>query len=374
MYVTAFWAVLLLTSFRQKNKTKFLLGIFMVLAFFVYLSHALYFRQQDYNFKIFGPIYTFSSLSVYPFYYWYIKTLTIDTRVKLKNLLFLLPAFIFACAELIVYQIMEPAESLNFFHGFVHQRGLISPPSLLFKVQKNIYILSRIIFSVQIIVFLIAGHRLVVRYNKKIANFYSDLKSKSLNWVNLLLYSIILTSIASTVFNVLGRATFEDSVYLLLFPSLIFSILLFLIGFQGYMQNHNIVDLEKDLEVQNEVNMKDYAHNHLKDELIKLFVKDQLFKQNDLKITNVCKLLNTNRTYVSNLINKDFNCTFVEFVNNYRIEEAKKLLSDLSLKNYSLNYISELSGFGSLNTFIRIFKQKEGITPGRFRDQHIVQG
>ena len=374
MYVTAFWAVLLLASFRQKNKTKFLLGIFMVLAFFVYLSHALYFHQQNYNFKMFGPVYTFSSLSVYPFYYWYIRTLTIDIKIKLKNLLFLLPAFVFACAEYLVYQLMDASESLNFFHGFVHQKALISSPGLLFQVQKNIYIFSRIVFALQIIVFMVAGHRLVVRYNKKIANFYSDLQSRSLNWVKLLLYSIILTSIASSVFNVLGRAAFENSAYLLLFPSLIFSILLFLIGFQGFMQNHNIVDLEKDQEVQNEVNIKDYAHNHLKDKLIKLFVKEQLYKQSDLKITHVCKHLNTNRTYVSSLINKDFNCTFVEFVNSYRIEEAKKLLADLSLKNYSLNYISELSGFGSLNTFIRIFKQKEGITPGRFRGQTYYSG
>ena len=66
--------------------------------------------------------------------------------------------------------------------------------------------------------------------------------------------------------------------------------------------------------------------------------------------------LQTNRTYVSNLINQEFSCSFNEFVNEYRIIEAKKLIAEKDSKNYSLDYISEAAGFGSINTFIRVFK------------------
>jgi AraC-like DNA-binding protein len=73
------------------------------------------------------------------------------------------------------------------------------------------------------------------------------------------------------------------------------------------------------------------------------------------------------RTYISNLINNEFSCTFNEFTNQYRIKEAKRLLGEQSLNIYSLDHISEQCGFGSISTFIRTFKESEGITPGRYR-------
>ena len=103
-------------------------------------------------------------------------------------------------------------------------------------------------------------------------------------------------------------------------------------------------------------------------EIIPDCLKDKIYKNSDLKITQVSAKLQTNRTYVSNIINSDFSSSFSDFVNRYRIDEAKKMLTDDLLKNYSMNYISEAVGFGSLNTFIRVFKEKEGLTPGRFRD------
>jgi len=110
-------------------------------------------------------------------------------------------------------------------------------------------------------------------------------------------------------------------------------------------------------------------NERLKENLLDLFKSQQLYKKTDLKITQVAARLNTNRTYVSNIINNEFLCSFSEFVNQYRIIEAKKILKEGSSKNFSLEHISELVGFGSLHTFIRVFKESEGITPGRYRDK-----
>ncbi len=54
-------------------------------------------------------------------------------------------------------------------------------------------------------------------------------------------------------------------------------------------------------------------------------------------------------------------------MNKYRVENAKKLiLSDTSQK-YTLEHIAEKTGFGSIASFLRVFKKFEGITPGKFR-------
>ncbi|HKI88491.1 MAG TPA: helix-turn-helix domain-containing protein [Draconibacterium sp.] len=372
MYVTFFWAVVLLTTTSKNNRAKYFLGIFMVAAFFVYLSHAVFFNQNHSAYIFFDPVYTFASLSVYPLYYLYIKLLTIETEYKWRNLRLLIPAMLLSVISATIYLIMSPAEREMYLTEFLLREGNTGVYPLLLQLQKGVFILSRLVFTVQVILFLVLGRKLVIRYNKHVANFYSNLESKTIVWVNLLLYSFVITSVMSIVFNVLGRSVFLNSVSLLLIPSLIFSVLLFFIGLQGYMQNHTVVNLIEDAKQQPEKNLKEYNQNQLKEKLMELFVVEKIYRNSDLKITQISMKLQTNRTYVSQLINNEFNCSFSEFANEYRVIEAKKLLVDQTYKNYSLDYISETVGFGSLNTFMRVFKELEGITPGRFRDDNKV--
>lgn len=368
MYVTFFWAFVLLVSTKEKNRAKHFLGIFMVAAFLVYLSHAIFFNKTHSGYIFFDPIYTLSSLSVYPLYYWYIKLLTIETEYKWRNLRLLIPAMLLSVISATIYLIMSPAEREMYLTDFLLREGNIQTYPLLLRIQKGVFLFSRFVFAVQVILFLVMGRKLVIRYNKQVTNFYSNLESKTIVWVNLLLYSFVITSMMSIVFNILGRAMFLNSIFLLLIPSIIFSVLLFFIGLQGYMQNYTVVDLIKDEKQQPEKNLKEYNQSQLKTKLMELFAHEKIYRNSDLKITQVSMQLQTNRTYISQLINNEFNCSFSEFVNEYRVIEAKQLLADQSYKNYSLDYISESVGFGSLNTFIRVFKDSEGTTPGRFRD------
>ena len=373
MYVTFFWAIVLLFTTKTNNRAKHFLGIFMNAAFWVYLSHAVFFSQEHHIYLYFDSVYTFASLAVYPLYFSYIKLLTVETEIKLQNLRLLIPAALAALFSVVIYLLMSPAEREMYLSDFLLHKGDEKALSVLQQAQKGVFIVGRLIFFIQVVWFLILGRKLVKRYNKQIANFYSNLESKTIVWVNLLLYSFVFTSIMSITFNFLGRALFLDSLWLLSVPSIIFSVLLFFIGLQGYMQNHTVVDLIEDAKQQPEKNLKEYNQNQLKARLMKLFVNEEIYKNSDLKITQVSMKLHTNRTYISQLINNEFNCSFSEFVNEYRIIKAKKLLSDPSITNYSLDHISELVGFGSLNTFIRVFKESEGITPGRFRDMKKVE-
>jgi len=109
----------------------------------------------------------------------------------------------------------------------------------------------------------------------------------------------------------------------------------------------------------------------IKSQLLRLFEKEQAFKNPDLKITDIAIQLYTNRTYISTLINTEYSCSFSTFVNQYRVEEAKKVLLDNVNNNFSLEYIATLAGFGSLHSFIRVFKDVTGSTPGCFRELNL---
>jgi AraC-like DNA-binding protein len=266
---------------------------------------------------------------------------------------------------------MNENERMEYIQGFLLKSKTDFSFSTLMHFQKYNFIVSRVIFAIQVIFFLVYGHKLVRSYNKQIANFYSNLESRSILWVNFILYSLVITSVMSIVFNVIGRSFFMGSKTLLIIPSIIFSILLFIIGLQGYMQNHTVVDLELDDQKDGNIVPKNYNTERLNEKLLDLFIKEAIYKNQDLKITHLSEKLHTNRTYISKHINTQFSCTFSDFVNRYRIDEAKRLLSEESSQNYSLNYISEKSGFGSMGTFMRVFREFEGITPGQFRERNL---
>lgn len=368
MYVTAFWSVVLLTSSRKKNLPKHFLGLFMVVAFLVYFSHTLYFKQQLGAYLFFDPVYMFSSLSVYPMYYWYIKLLTAETRINYRNLWLLVPAFFFSAVTIVVYVFMNDAERNEYLHLFLLERVKLSELSQWPKIQAVVFICGRFVFSVQVVFILIFGRKLVIQYNNRIANFYSNLENKTIVWVKYLLYSFVATSLMSLTFNVIGRSVFIGYPVWLLLPSSVFSVLLFFIGFQGYMQNHTVRQLKEDEKQEPAVNLKARNLEQLQTRLLDLFENEKVYRDANLKITHISSRLNTNRTYVSKLINNEFEITFSEFVNRYRVQEAKDLLLNDSQQKFSLNYISETAGFGSLSSFIRMFKEITGKTPGQFRN------
>ena len=53
----------------------------------------------------------------------------------------------------------------------------------------------------------------------------------------------------------------------------------------------------------------------------------QIFLDTSLSLKKLSDLLETNQTYLSNVVNKYFGCNLKELVNGYRVEYAKELLS-----------------------------------------------
>jgi AraC-like DNA-binding protein len=282
----------------------------------------------------------------------------------------LFPGLFFAFTTWLLYLFMSEAEQLSYVRGFLLERNSITPETPLIKIQKLVFYAARLVFAIQVVFFLIYGRKLVLQYNERIANFYSNLENKTIVWVKFLLYSFVATSTMSIAFNLIGREIFLHSTVLLAIPSSIFSILLFFIGLLGYMQNHTVVDLKKDDVSHPAFDQKKLHTGQMKLKLIELFENEKVYYKPELKITDISQMLGTNRSYVSALINKEINCSFNEFVNKYRITEAKRIMEKDSTGNYSLNYLTESAGFGSVGTFIRVFKEMEGVTPGKYRESN----
>ena len=99
--------------------------------------------------------------------------------------------------------------------------------------------------------------------------------------------------------------------------------------------------------------------------LDRLFESEKIYRDANLDIVDVAKKLGSNRTYLSRSINLYHQKNFSDYVNYYRIEEAKEMLKAQNggkYSNYTNEYIAEKVGFGSPAQFYRAFKQIVGIT------------
>lgn len=103
------------------------------------------------------------------------------------------------------------------------------------------------------------------------------------------------------------------------------------------------------------------SYANLLPRVCQLMDEQQLFLQPDLKVSDVAAALSTNSRYVSECIKAEYNCSFIQFVNTYRVNYAKKLL--LQQPDIKIVALATASGFSVESTFFRAFRSVTGMTP-----------
>lgn len=102
-------------------------------------------------------------------------------------------------------------------------------------------------------------------------------------------------------------------------------------------------------------------------ELEKWVFDKELYKQSNLTIERLAKKLNTNRTYLSEAINSHYQMNYSTWINQVRIEAARKMLAANDYNHYSIEGIAQVVGYTSISSFNSSFKRITGLTPSQFR-------
>jgi len=369
-FVTFFWAITLWLGAKNAGAPKKILALFMTAAALLYACHAVYFSKDYKLYLIIDPIYTFTNLSVFPIFYLYIKSLTKGESITLKSLWILYPAAFFSIITTIFIIIIPKQELSNFIHSYLYKEGSSLGFPTLVKLQIILYSIERIFFGLLLFPCTYLSWKYIMEYETKIKEFYSTTENRSLAWTGKMLIVTVITATSSLILTILGKSFFVEDIALVIVPSLFFSVLLYTIGFLGANQAFSIKDYHEDLLADKAAkanNQNDSLKSKLYVEITTLLEREQIFRNSDLRITDISLALKTNRTYVSSIINSEFNSSFCDLVNHYRVNYSKKLL--LHPKSYILEYVSSESGFASVNSFLRAFKKQTGTTPGQFRKQ-----
>lgn len=99
----------------------------------------------------------------------------------------------------------------------------------------------------------------------------------------------------------------------------------------------------------------------------KAMSEKKLYKRSELSLDMLAAETGLNRYYISTALNRCAGKNFSGYVNDYRIKEAIRILSDPQNNNLTLDGIAYEAGFNDRYNFHRVFKKKTGLSPSDFR-------
>jgi AraC-like DNA-binding protein len=105
--------------------------------------------------------------------------------------------------------------------------------------------------------------------------------------------------------------------------------------------------------------------------LLRVMETEKLFTNSDLKLQDLAQKLEIPAHHLSQIINEKLGQNFFDFLNQYRVQEAKKYLTDPEKQPYTILSIALEVGFNNKASFNTAFKKHTGMTPSHFRDSRV---
>lgn len=189
------------------------------------------------------------------------------------------------------------------------------------------------------------------KYLNYVRNNYSNIDDIDVSWLR----PVFLFAVASQLlwlFTSLYAKVLVDVLYYVL------TIVMWLMVLRYSWHFHPIVIREETLTTQ--TNRLPIASG----EMERIVEERKLYLNSGLTLGELARIMGTNRTYVSNYLSMVRGQTFYDYINQLRIERASLPMME-EHPEYTLTYVAEQSGFGSISTFRRAFLKQTGSLPGR---------
>jgi AraC-like DNA-binding protein len=371
-YQCILFALLLLTIKRDKYIRNVFLAFFLLqqaaIPLDILISFGAEFRHIAIKwspdlFYVFGFGYWLEG----PLLLWYTRSLIYkDYRLRLKDIIYLLPFIAYAGYQLIFYYSLDVSDKVNIQEEY----DLSVAPQIM-----NYVTLFRELFRVALGVICLIE---IKRYTQHIRTNFSDIDKIDLTWLKILVIgflairfwavlvaAMIILAISfgiSTNFEIMGLIGNYTTFFMV-------SVLIFF----GLGHSSVFEGLEQR-QTPNEEPAKDepeQAKEKITPELIAQITQymetEKPYLTPALTLEKLAIQMRIPARLLSNIINRHFNCHFFEFINSYRIDEAKHMLSNQNQSDKTVLDIMLDVGFNSKATFNTLFKKKVGMTPSEYR-------
>lgn len=122
----------------------------------------------------------------------------------------------------------------------------------------------------------------------------------------------------------------------------------------------------RNLEREKKIALEPEAVEEIVQRVKYLFQVEKIHRNGRLTLDSFAERLGIQPYQLSGIVNRRLGKSFTDLVADYRVEEAKKRLSDLKETANILNIAFD-AGFGTKASFNRIFKERTGQTPSEFK-------
>lgn len=338
------WFVTFALHFRRIDSAKRVLTVFLGICSVLYLCHAFFFNNGGVLPVWAEAVWALCSLSVYPLYYVYITHLTCRPLSNSHTMLWLLP-------------------------------GLLVSVAIFLYPGNEADTARKVLNALQIFIVMYFGYKRLQAFDREIADVYADTEGRDASAMRNLLVAFVATSLLSAVANAIGKENVAASEWLvvILVPFGILHYALSLIGYtRSFSLEQFVSDTEEDFgdsmggtqgqaEQPMETDGAEEVDENLLGKKLAELITNEFYLSKDLKITDFAREVGSCRTYVSNYVNKTHGCSFSDYVNQLRVEYAKRLLQEN--KEIKMSIVSNKSGFSSEQSFYRNFRKFTGMTP-----------
>ncbi len=316
---------------KKKSLTNLLLGLILIfMAFRIGKSVMMNFVDN------LEPIFIFAGLALLlligPFLRWYLLGMTRSNFKLPKNYL----------VEIIPFSVV-------FIMSLFITKELFENNKIVILLLGSVLIFIYLHFAFYIFL----SWRILIRVKK---NYQKAAQSKSqkaiFDWLRLLIIGFVIIWF-SYFLNIL-----DDEVPYIIGP-IVYSLAVYFLSYKAFQL--------KTTEIDGEV-FKENDNTVLFDQIAQLIIDDKLYLESDLSLSKLSNLVGQSTQKTSSVINQYANRNFNDFINYYRIQDAKNLLSNTEYEKFTISSIAFDSGFSSLSSFNSAFKKFEGITPSMYRE------
>jgi AraC-like DNA-binding protein len=234
---------------------------------------------------------------------------------------------------------------------------LLSTDIFLVENYDFIYIYEQILAQISFLLYSIFSFRMIAKYEFKFGQDKKSIWLKILQFIHYFGLSIWVGYVAVNLIFFAGSLEIYYFYPLYFYSSIaIYTIVYLYIFASEYICFERRLFSKNDLEKSAEI-------------IKKALEKEKLFLTKNLKISEFSKKIKLSKNEISTAINQKYNKNFSDFLNEYRVNEAKKMLVSSNISSYTIESIAKNCGFSSRSNFNLVFKKSVGLTPSEFIQQ-----
>ena len=343
-----------LTTSKKNKAIKFSLASFLIVWSVVVLFGTLIYSGKViyliHLFRLDSPIHYLMGPTVY---FFTLSTLKPEFRFKRIHLLHLLP-FLINFIEFLPYYFNTTDFKLSNYNNLMTHGSVIMPLHYFLKTSS-------------LFAYFVAQLFLFKKYQvKKLQRNKSN--QYQVSWFLLYFGSQFILTFTSLFDHFSGLHLFGDPYRFIIKMTafLLYCIMIGLLFFPSLLYGNTVV--EKEIKEK-------YSHSKLtnteKETILNelnTFMKgeDKPFLSEKIAMAEIAKIIKVSTQQISQVVNEKTNGNFNDFVNSFRIKEAKTMLLSNTYSKLTIDAIAQKSGFRSKSAFYVAFKKHAGNTPKEF--------